>query len=156
MESGDTDMDIKRLCLACLLMLAFSVPAAASEIYKRVDENGVVEFSDRPMEDSDRVEVNPNVVATSPVQRRERPAPRAASPAATPAPAAAPSRARASEDYSYTRNENRRDRAVRNEARERREQRSTRDQRSTRERSDDAVATDPNPGRALRNAARGL
>ena len=30
------------------LLLAFSLPAAAQNIYKRVNEDGVVEFSDRP------------------------------------------------------------------------------------------------------------
>jgi len=144
-------MNNKRLSLLCLLLLALSLPAAASEIYKRVNEDGVTEFSDRPMADADRVQVNPNVVATNPVKRPARAAPSPASPAAQVAPAAAQTqtRARIADDESYYVNDNRRNRAVRNEARERREQ------RSTRQRRDDEVATDPNPGRALRNAARG-
>jgi len=143
-------MNTKRLSLACLLMLLLSLPAVASDIYKRVNEDGVTEFSDRPMEDADRVEVNPNVVSTNPVKRPARPAAPAASPASQPAPTTAPGRARVADDSSYYVNENRRDRAVRNEARERREKRNTRRQ------TDDEVVTDPNPGRALRNAARGL
>ena len=145
---GIRNMNNKRLSLLCLLLLAPGLQAVASDIYKRVNEDGVIEFSDRPMADADRVEVNPNVVATNPVQRPARPAAPPASSAAEASTAAPRSRARVADDQTYYMNQNRRDRAVRNEARERREQRSTRQKR------DDEVATDPNPGRALRNAAR--
>jgi len=142
-------MNNKRLSLLCLLLLALSLPAAASDIYKRVNEDGVVEFSDRPMADGDRVQVNPNVVATNPVQRPARPAAAPAAPAAQASPMASQSRARVADDQTYYVNQARRDRVARDRTRERREQ------RSTRQRGDDnELATDQNPGRALRNAAR--
>ena len=68
-------MKHRNLCLALMLpAFALATSSVASEIYKRVNEDGVVEYSDIPSDDADRVEVVPNVVETNPVQRRERPA----------------------------------------------------------------------------------
>lgn len=138
-------MNEQKLALALIFLLACGLNAGASEIYKRINEDGVVEFSDRPSADGNAVEVRPNVVGTRQVQRPER---RSATGEA--ARSSAPGRSAA--DPSTTSNRNistttRRDRAARANDRERREQRSSRD-------AEEDTATDPNPGRALRNAAR--
>lgn len=66
-----------RLTLLCCSLL-LCLPAAASEVFRWVDENGVVHYSDRPFgEEAERLSV-----------RTARPAP--ATPAAPAAPAAPP------------------------------------------------------------------
>ncbi len=65
-------MSKPNLILAFVLFLTCSFTAAASDIYKRVNEDGVVEYSDRPSSDgdkADKIEVRPNVVVTNPVTR---------------------------------------------------------------------------------------
>ncbi len=142
-------MNNQKLLLAFVIMLAISLPAAGQEIYKRVNEDGVTEFSDRPLANGERVAVQPNVVATSPVQRRARPAAAADGPAADePAPASAPGVMRRDNNTDFVRTRAQRDRATRAANEERREQRRSRDDR------DEDVGTDPNPGRAIRNAVR--
>ncbi|UCG71586.1 MAG: DUF4124 domain-containing protein [Chromatiales bacterium] len=134
------------LGIVCLLAISFS--AGAQEIYKRTNADGVVEFSDRPFANGTQVEVRPNVVATNPVARRPRaPAAEAESDAVPAAPAADRARQVTSDnDVNYVRA--RRTRAARDTAenrRERREQRGYREERPS---------TNPDPGRATRNAAR--
>ena len=55
-----------------LLMLSLCATATAGEIYKRVNEDGLVEYSDTPFPGSEQIEVKPNVVQTNPVQPRQR------------------------------------------------------------------------------------
>ncbi len=141
-------MNNQKLLLAFVIMLALSLPAAGQEIYKRVNEDGVTEFSDRPLANGERVEVRPNVVATSPVQRPARPAAAADGAADEPAAASAPGVMRTDNNTDYVRTRAQRDRATRAANEERREQRRSRDER------DNDVETDPNPGRAIRNAVR--
>lgn len=141
-------MNNQKLLLAFVIMLALSLPAAGQDIYKRVNEDGVTEFSDRPLANGERVAVRPNVVATSPVQRPARPAAAADGPADEPAAASAPGVMRRDNNTDYVRTRAQRDRATRAANEERREQRRSRDDR------DNDVGTDPNPGRAIRNAVR--
>lgn len=142
-------MTNKKLMLAIVLLLPVSLPVAAGEIYKRVNEDGVMEFSDKPFPGASQVTVAPNVVSTNPVQRRERDT--AAEPPQQPAPASrAATPTRSAESTTYVRERNRRAAEVRQTRRN-----DEREQRRRASREDD-TATDPNPGRALRNAARNL
>ena len=61
------------LLLLSVSALALATSSAAEQIYKTVDEDGVVVYSDMPSPDADQIEVVPNVVETNPVKRRERP-----------------------------------------------------------------------------------
>jgi hypothetical protein len=58
------------------VMIAVSFTAAAQEVYKSVNEEGVVEYSDTPKQDSQEIEVNPNVVEVTP-EKSVAPAPEA-------------------------------------------------------------------------------
>jgi hypothetical protein len=55
-----------RNSLMVLAMAAVSFAAGAQEIYKTVNEDGVVEYSDTPSPKAEVIEVNPNVVETNP------------------------------------------------------------------------------------------
>lgn len=140
-------MNNQKRLLACAVLAFFSVGAVASEIYKRVNSDGVAEFSDKPFPGAQQVTVNPNVVATNPTQRRVRPP--AADAAESSAPASVPGAAvRDTQTNDYVRARERR--AIR--ARENRRE----DPREQRRRSVDEEASDPNPGRAIRNATRNV
>jgi hypothetical protein len=130
--------------LMALCMLVIGVTAGAQDIYKRVNADGVVEFRDRPFAGSSQVEVRPNVVATNPVKRRERPASTVEQPPPTTAPVPS-SQARSAEQtrYAYAAARGTRERRIQ-ARREQRERRSYREE----------DATDPNPGRAIRSAVR--
>lgn len=64
-------MNIQTATFVLLLALAACVTATAGEIYKRVNEDGVVEYSDTPYPDAEQIEVNPNVIEMRQVPRRE-------------------------------------------------------------------------------------
>ena len=49
-------------------IIAMGLPAGAQEVYKSVDQKGVVEFSDQPSPGAKAVEVKPNVVPVEPVK----------------------------------------------------------------------------------------
>jgi hypothetical protein len=55
-----------RNSLMVLAMTAVSFTAGAQEIYKTINEDGVVEYSDTPSPKAEVIEVNPNVVETNP------------------------------------------------------------------------------------------
>ena len=57
-------------------MTAVSFTAAAQEVYKSVNEDGVVEYSDTPQPGSQEIVVDPNVVEVEPVVSAD-PAPKA-------------------------------------------------------------------------------
>jgi hypothetical protein len=57
-----------RNSLMVLALTAVSVTAGAQEIYKTVNEDGVVEYSDTPSPQAQEIEVDPNVVETNPVK----------------------------------------------------------------------------------------
>ncbi len=85
---------LKRLLLPCLLLCAFS---ASAQIYKWVDENGIVHYSDQPAPGAERVDLP------------GRPSSARSTPPARPAPAAAPAAStastantRAAAPFSYT------------------------------------------------------
>lgn len=143
-------MNNQKCVLATVCMLAFSVAAGAQEIYKRTNADGVVEFSDRPFANGTQVEVRPNVVATNPVARRQRAPAAAADADSADAPAVADQarQMRSGDDTDYVRA--RRSRAARDAGETRRQQRERRNYREER------PASDPNPGRATRNAARAI
>jgi tartrate dehydratase beta subunit/fumarate hydratase class I family protein len=48
------------------VMIVISFTAAAQEIYKTVNEDGVVEYSDMPAPEAKEIEVDPNVVSVTP------------------------------------------------------------------------------------------
>ena len=54
--------------LMVLIMTAVSFMAGAQEIYKTVNEDGVVEYSDMPTPEAQEVEVKPNVVEVTPAK----------------------------------------------------------------------------------------
>jgi hypothetical protein len=58
------------------VMITVSFTAAAEEVYKSVNEDGVVEYSDVPKQDAQEIEVNPNVVEVTP-EKSAAPAPEA-------------------------------------------------------------------------------
>jgi hypothetical protein len=58
-----------RNSLIALAMAAVSFTAGAQEIYKSVDEDGVVEYSDMPSEGAQAISVDPNVVDVTPENR---------------------------------------------------------------------------------------
>lgn len=139
-------MNNQKRMLALLLLLAVSCTAGASDIYKRVNQDGVVEFSDKPFPGATRVTVDPNVVATNPVQRPARPA--ASAEADEAADSAGPTALAVDTQTNYVRARTRRElRAEQNRRENRRESRTYRNTR-------DEEVTDPDPGRALRNAVR--
>ena len=137
-------MNNQRRLLALGLLICLVAPVSAADIYKRVNEDGVVEFSDKPFPGSNQVTVAPNVVSTNPVQRRERPAAESSSPEAIPPASSAPAREPQTTNYARARST----RAVRTRE-ARRDNRESRDYREERD-----VAADPDPGRAIRNAVR--
>ena len=49
-------------------MITTSFTAGAQEVYKNVDQQGVVEFSDQPSSGAKAVDVRPNVVDVAPVK----------------------------------------------------------------------------------------
>lgn len=64
---------MKRLIWSILLVLPLG--ALAAEVYRSVDENGLVVYSDRPSSDAERVEVNTShPAATTPAPRSSQPA----------------------------------------------------------------------------------
>jgi hypothetical protein len=56
-----------RISLLFLALAAVSLTVSADEVYKSVDENGVVTFSDTPTPAAQEIEVKPNVVEVTPV-----------------------------------------------------------------------------------------
>jgi hypothetical protein len=52
-------------------LLALSLLANAQEVYKRVQQDGTVEYSDMPFPDSHKIEVDPNVVEVTPERRKQ-------------------------------------------------------------------------------------
>ena len=48
------------------VMISISFTVAAQEIYKTVNEDGVVEYSDMPAPEAKEIEVDPNVVSVTP------------------------------------------------------------------------------------------
>ena len=52
-------------------LLALSLLANAQEVYKRVQQDGTVEYSDMPFPDSQQIEVDPNVVEVTPERRKQ-------------------------------------------------------------------------------------
>jgi len=82
--------NLQRL-LGLATLLAFSFTAVAQQVYKRVNEDGTIEFSDTPSSDADKIDVQPNVIETNPIQPQaheastEKPEP-APEPAAEPEP----------------------------------------------------------------------
>ena len=135
--------------LACTRLATLSVSAFAGDIYRRVNEDGVVEFSDTPFPNSEQVTVRPNVVTTSPASTRTRPADDAdAAPAAEPA--ATQTRNLAGQQNSQlVRARTPQEREARRRV-ERSDSRSSRNYRPDNSRAE----RDPNPGRATRNAIR--
>jgi hypothetical protein len=73
------------------LLLMFSVGAAASEMWRWVDERGVVHYSDRPQPGAERVELKPAQSYTAPATPPPSPA-RSATPDAPRQPAVSYSR----------------------------------------------------------------
>jgi hypothetical protein len=61
-----------RNSLLFLILVAVSLTIAAEEVYKSVDENGVVSFSDTPTPSSHEIEVTPNVTEMTPVSSAAR------------------------------------------------------------------------------------
>ncbi len=57
-----------RNSLMVLAMATVSFAAIAQEIYKTVNEDGVVEYSDTPSPQAQEIEVHPNVVETNPIK----------------------------------------------------------------------------------------
>lgn len=55
-----------RNCLMILAATVVSVTATADDVYKSVGPDGVVEYSDTPQPDSQKIEVNPNVIEVTP------------------------------------------------------------------------------------------
>ena len=77
----------RRNSLLFLALAAVSLTTAAEEVYKSVDENGVVSFSDTPTPAAQEFEVTPNVTEVTPVSSAAR-SPEAASSASEPEVAA--------------------------------------------------------------------
>lgn len=127
-------MNKQKLILAFVLILTCSLTAVASDIYKSVDANGVVEYSDRPSPDAERIEVKPNVVQTNPVVRRT-PAVSSVDTSSTETSSARQSNA-ATDDARTT---NRREREAR---------------AKNQEEDNNELVVDHDPGRATRNAIR--
>lgn len=138
----------QQLVPALVLMLAVSLTAGASEVYKRVNEDGVVEFSDTPYPDADKIEVKPNVVETNPVQY-QAPTASNADAGRTNEPASSDQRS-SNANAEYARTTSRREQE---EAAKSRENRESRKQPQPESEVNREAAVDPNPGRALRNAA---
>ena len=135
--------------LACILLATLSVSAIAADIYRRVNEDGVVEFSDTPFPNSEPVTVRPNVVPTAPSPARTRPA-EDADGASAAAPAATQTRNLASQQNSQlVRARTPQQREVRRRV-ERKDSRTSRNYKPDNSRAE----RDPNPGRATRNAIR--
>ena len=76
-----------RNSLLVLALAAVSLTAAAEKVYKSVDENGVVSFSDTPTPAAQEIEVTPNVTEVTPVSSVAR-SPEAASSTSEPEVAA--------------------------------------------------------------------
>jgi len=129
-------MNMQKLILIFVLLLACSLTAAASDVYKRVNEDGVIEFSDRPSPDAQKIEVKPNVVETNPVTR--------------PTPAASSTDTKATEVSSG------RQSSANNESVLTRNQRERAARKRTRGENNQELVADPDPGRANRNAARAI
>ena len=124
------------LLLALVLMLACSLTAAASDIYKSVDADGVVEFSDRPSSDAEKIEVQPNVIQTAPVNMPE-PVVSSGDNSSAQSPATEQSNVDIEDNRTTTRLE--REKRAANEAENNRES---------------ELEVDHDPGRANRNAVR--
>jgi hypothetical protein len=65
-------MYILRNSLMFLFVLAVSFTAGAQEIFKHVNEDGSVEYSDMPSPDAQEIEVDPNVVDVTPGKPESR------------------------------------------------------------------------------------
>jgi len=52
-------------------LLALSLLVNAQEVYKRIQQDGTVEYSDMPFPDSQQIEVDPNVVEVTPERRKQ-------------------------------------------------------------------------------------
>lgn len=79
-------MKYKHHIMTLAAMITTSFTAGAQEVYKNVDQQGVVEFSDQPGSGAKAVEVRPNVVDVAPVKRIE-PSPPGSTSGAEKAPA---------------------------------------------------------------------
>ncbi|WP_068829611.1 DUF4124 domain-containing protein [Pseudomonas sp. BMS12] len=73
---------MRRMILACSVLLALSANASAGQIYKWVDAQGNVHFGSQPPEGQQAAEVNPNI--SQPKLSVEQPAPSSAAPTAEP------------------------------------------------------------------------
>lgn len=135
-------MRMQRAILAGFLVMVMSLGAAAGEIYMRVNEEGVTEYSDTPFPGATAVRVRPNVVTTNPLPPRQRNSGADSGADSEPqADARQPARVQADDNTVY-------------EDADERAQRDLREQRRTRNPKQDELAADTDPGRALRNAAR--
>jgi Domain of unknown function (DUF4124) len=65
---------MRHLCSALILLAA--APAIAAEVYRSIDENGIVVYSDRPAEGAQRVHIATPAPGT-PAQAAQTPAPAA-------------------------------------------------------------------------------
>jgi len=61
-------MNYKHLMMLFTAIITASFTAGAQEVYKDVDHQGIVEFSDRPSPGAKAVDVKPNVVRVEPVK----------------------------------------------------------------------------------------
>jgi len=61
-------MNYKHLMMVFTAIITASFTAGAQEVYKNVDHQGVVEFSDQPSPGAKAVAVKPNVVLVEPVK----------------------------------------------------------------------------------------
>ena len=76
---------MRRLCYTVALLLPFAAGLAAGQVYRWVDADGVVHYSDQPHPGAEEVELE-----LAPAISMPRAAPRAGRPAAAPEPEAAP------------------------------------------------------------------
>jgi hypothetical protein len=105
-------MDMRDL-LSILMVLAtvgVSATAGAQDVYKSVNADGVVEYSDTPQPNSQEIEVKPNVVEVTPVS-----APTPSPEASATEPEAQPEAASQPEELYGDANRNRKEEAVRQE-----------------------------------------
>jgi len=79
-------MKYKHIIVILAAMITTSFTAGAQEVYKNVDQQGVVEFSDQPSSGAKAVDVRPNVVDVAPVKSIE-PSPSESTSGAAKAPA---------------------------------------------------------------------
>lgn len=66
---------MRRMILACSVLLALSTTVSAGQIYKWVDAQGNVHFGSQPPEGQKAAEVNPNISQPKPPAPQAAPAP---------------------------------------------------------------------------------